>query len=325
MNEELASTNEDLLIRNRDHSVADAIVSSVRIPLLVLDRELRVLRANPSFYKEFELTPEVAEGKFLRDLGARQWDLPELLARLGKVLAPDGRLVDHEVVFPGSATTAPRIFRVDADRIPGDAERTELILLSIENVTEHRTRVDALELASRRKDEFLAMLAHELRNPLTPITHAVHLLQRESFAGSPAVLHAMIERQSRRLVRLVDDLLDLARINRGHIELRNSLVNLTTVVQDAAESVRIHMEERRHEMKIVVPSSPVCVDGDAARLEQIVANLLDNAAKYTNPGGRIEVNLTEQVGQAVLSVRDNGIGLAIGRPGAHLRVVRPGG
>ena len=154
------------------------------------------------------------------------------------------------------------------------------------------------------------MLAHELRNPLTPITHAVHLLQRESFGGSPAVLYAMIGRQSQRLVRLVDDLLDLARINRGHIELRNSLVNLTTVVQDAAESVRVRMEERRHEIKISVPFSPVCVDGDAARLEQIVSNLLDNAAKYTNLGGRIEVNLTEQAGQAVLSVRDNGIGLA---------------
>ena len=328
MNEELASINEDLLIRNRKLSAqnsdltrtreiamhaqasADAIVSSVRIPLLVLDQELRVLRANPSFYKEFGLTPELAEGKFLRDLDARQWDLPELLARLGKVLAPDGRLVDHEVVFPGSATIAPRIFRIDADRIPGDAERVELILLSIENVTEHRTHVEALQLANRRKDEFLAMLAHELRNPLTPITHAVHLLQRESFGGSPAVLHAMIERQTRRLVRLVDDLLDLARINRGHIELRNSLVDLTAVVQDAAESVRVRMEERHHEVKIVVPSLPVCVDGDAARLEQIVSNLLDNAAKYTNPGGRIEVNLTEQGGQVVLSVRDNGIGLA---------------
>ena len=150
-------------------------------------------------------------------------------------------------------------------------------------------RIRELEVASQRKDEFLAMLAHELRNPLTPITHAVHLLQRESFGGSPAVLYAMIERQSRRLVRLVDDLLDLARINRGHIELRTSLVNLTTVVQDAAESVRVRMEERRHEMKISVPYSPVCVEGDAARLEQIVSNLLDNAAKYTNPGGRIEV------------------------------------
>ncbi len=171
-------------------------------------------------------------------------------------------------------------------------------------------RIRELEVASQRKDEFLAMLAHELRNPLTPITHAVHLLQRESFGGSPQVLYAMIERQSRRLVRLVDDLLDLARINRGHIELRNSLVNLTTVVQDAAESVRVRMEERQHEMKISVPDSPVCVDGDAVRLEQIVSNLLDNAAKYTNPGGRIAVSLTEQDGQAVLSVRDNGIGLA---------------
>jgi two-component system, chemotaxis family, CheB/CheR fusion protein len=294
----------------RPQAYADAIVSSFRIPLLVLDRELRVLQGNPSFYKEFGLAPGVTEGKLLRDLDARQWDLPELLERLAKVLTSDAGLVDYEVVFPDSATNASRIFRVDASRIPGGAERVDLILLSIENETERRSRARALQLANQRKDEFLAMLAHELRNPLTPITHAVHLLQRESFGGSPHALYAMIERQSRRLVRLVDDLLDLARINRGHIELRNSLVNLTTVVQDAAESVRVRMEERRHEMTISVPCSPVCVDGDAVRLEQIVSNLLDNAAKYTNPGGRIEVNLTEQAGQAVLSVRDNGIGLA---------------
>ena len=173
------------------------------------------------------------------------------------------------------------------------------------------TRVREVAMcASQRKDEFLAMLAHELRNPLTPITHAIHLLQRESFGGPPAMLYTMIERQTRRLVRLVDDLLDLARINRGHLELRNALVDLTAVVRDAGESVRFRMETRRHELKISMPSSPVYVDGDAVRLEQVVSNLLENAAKYTNPGGRIEVNLTEQGEQAVLSVLDNGIGLA---------------
>jgi signal transduction histidine kinase/ActR/RegA family two-component response regulator len=200
-------------------------------------------------------------------------------------------------------------------------EAQEALITSKEELSKRNLELSALnsELthareiamsASQRKDEFLAMLAHELRNPLTPITHAIHLLQRESFAGPPKVLYAMIERQTRRLVRLVDDLLDLARINRGHIELRNSLVDLTAVVQDAAESVRFRMETRRHEMRISVPSSPVHVDGDAARLEQVISNVLENAAKYTNPGGRIEVNLTEQGGRAVLSVRDNGIGLA---------------
>src|SRR6188768_624799 len=181
--------------------------------------------------------------------------------------------------------------------------------LSAVNSELTRARETAM-CASQRKDEFLAMLAHELRNPLTPITHAIHLLQREAFGGSPDVLYGMIERQTRRLVRLVDDLLDLARISRGHIEIRNSLVDLATVVEDAAESVRFRMETSRHEMKISLPSSPVYVDGDSVRLEQVVSNLLENAAKYTNPGGRIEVNLTEQGGQAVLSVRDNGIGLA---------------
>jgi signal transduction histidine kinase/chemotaxis response regulator CheB len=180
---------------------------------------------------------------------------------------------------------------------------------SLNTETEKDRRIAQLKLANQRKDEFLAMLAHELRNPLTPITHAVHLLQKEGFEGSPTVLHNMIERQTRRLVRLVDDLLDLARINRGYIELRNTLVDLTSIVKDAADSARGRAEERRLEITVAVPDTAVCVSGDAVRLEQIVSNLLDNAVKYTNPGGRIHMKLTEQGGEAVLSVRDNGIGI----------------
>jgi two-component system CheB/CheR fusion protein len=327
-NEELTTTNEELLNRNRElaglnaelhrtreiavraQDYADAIVASMRDPLLVLDSDLRVLRGNQSFFDGFRLKRETTEGKFLRDLGDGQWASQELLNRLQRVLVQGVPVIDYEMDYARGTAVKPQILRIDAKKLPGDAERAELLLLAIEDVTERRSRAHALELANQRKDEFLAMLAHELRNPLTPITHAIHLLQRKEFEGSSTALHTMIGRQTRRLVRLVDDLLDLARINRGHIELRSSLVDMTDVVRDAAETARVRMDERRHEMTIAVPDSPVCVDGDAVRLEQIVSNILDNAAKYTDPGGRIDVKLTEQSGEAVLSVRDNGIGLA---------------
>ena len=327
-NEELTTTNDELNDRNRELSsvngelqrtreismraqkYADAIVASVRDPLLVLDRELRVLRGNDAFYLQFGLIRESTEGRTLRDLDGRQWDLPALLVQLARVLAQNVSLTDHEIRYRKSPIAAPRILRVDARIIPGDSERGELLLLGMEDVTDRRSQADALALVSQRKDEVLAMLAHELRNPLTPISHAVHLLQRDNATESAAKLHSMIARQTRRLVRLVDDLLDLARINRGHIELRNKLVDLIPVIRDAAEAISGRMDERRHQLTVAVPDAPVYVDGDPVRLEQIVSNLLENAAKYTEPGGRIAVTLTHHDGQAVLSVRDSGIGLA---------------
>jgi two-component system CheB/CheR fusion protein len=177
-------------------------------------------------------------------------------------------------------------------------------------VTERNADADQLRKADQRKNEFLAMLAHELRNPLTPITHAIRLL-RETPPGTPVGgLYDMLERQTRRLTRLVDDLLDIARISRGHIDLRRESVDLRTLAQQAAEAARPRLEERKHELSTALPESAVPIEGDPVRLEQIVANLLENAAKYTQPGGTIQIKLAREGDEALLSVRDNGIGLA---------------
>ena len=154
------------------------------------------------------------------------------------------------------------------------------------------------------------MLAHELRNPLAPIIHAVHLLQSSDSVVPASKLHQMIERQTQNLVRLVDELLDVARISRGTIELRREPMDLVAVVREAAEAARPRAAKLQVELSLALPDTPVRVDGDSVRLEQVISNLLENAAKYTNPGGRIALSLTQDHAEAILRVRDTGIGLA---------------
>jgi CheY-like chemotaxis protein len=174
---------------------------------------------------------------------------------------------------------------------------------------EQAARAEA-EAANRAKDEFLALLAHELRNPLAAIVTAAALLRRP---GTPADAveqsAAIVDRQARTLGRLLDDLLDVSRITRGRIELRNETVSLAETVTNALEATRPLIDDRRHDVGLALPARPLYVDGDPARLEQIVVNVLNNAAKYTEPKGRIDVVLSEDAGDAVLRVRDTGIGI----------------
>jgi PAS domain S-box-containing protein len=178
------------------------------------------------------------------------------------------------------------------------------------DITERKRAEEALREGDRRKDEFLAMLAHELRNPLAPIRNGLHLL-RVSRPGSEAAeeARAMMERQLNHLIRLVDDLLEVSRISRGKIELRRARVEVADAVQSAVETSRPVLEAARQRLEIEVPSTPLTVDADLVRLAQIVANLLNNAAKYSDPGGRIALAVRREDGEAVISVRDHGIGI----------------
>jgi PAS domain S-box-containing protein len=179
------------------------------------------------------------------------------------------------------------------------------------DITELREMEDALRDADRRKDEFLAMLAHELRNPLAPIRTAAQIIK---LAGSPdskiQLAREMIERQVGHLARLVDDLLDVSRITRGKIKLHNDLAELSAIVARGVEASKPLIDARRQHLTLHLPSQPMRVQGDATRLAQVVSNLLDNAAKYTDEGGRIELTLEAKDGKAVVSVRDNGMGIS---------------
>jgi PAS domain S-box-containing protein len=175
---------------------------------------------------------------------------------------------------------------------------------------ELRKRAEELLEADRRKNEFLAMLSHELRNPLAPILNSLYILgQGES--DDPAVVQsrAVIERQVNHLKRLVDDLVDVARVTSGKVQLHRERVLLGDIVARSVENVAPRVSERQHSLETVLAPEPIWLDADPTRLEQILTNLLTNAAKYTEPGGRIWLNLQEVDGQAEIRVQDNGIGI----------------
>lgn len=176
---------------------------------------------------------------------------------------------------------------------------------------ELRQRADALADADRRKDEFLAMLAHELRNPLAPIRNALHLIRLSDPQPTETVRESydLMERQVEHLVRLVDDLLDVSRITRGKIQVYKERVDLAAVVTRAVESSRPLIEERRHLLEVRLPDEPMPILADTVRLAQVLLNLLNNAAKYTPEGGRITLTVQREPGEVAVHVRDTGLGI----------------
>jgi len=188
------------------------------------------------------------------------------------------------------------------EKVGADRERDELL------AREQQARRQAEE-ASRAKDEFLAMLGHELRNPISPMLTALNLMRMrggDAFARERTI----VERQVKHLVRLVDDLLDVSRITRGKVELKREVVELSEVVTSAIEMASPLLEARRHHVEVRVPQGGLLVEGDPDRLAQVVANLLSNAAKYTEPGGAVAVRAGRECGEVVLRVRDSGMGIA---------------
>ncbi|HSW19816.1 MAG TPA: ATP-binding protein [Ramlibacter sp.] len=178
------------------------------------------------------------------------------------------------------------------------------------DIEDQKRTQDELHDANRRKDEFLAMLAHELRNPLAPISTAAQILRIAP--GDPARVQKsseLISRQVGHMTTLVDDLLDVSRVTRGLVRIEHAVVDLKQVVHSAMEQARPLVEARRHEVALRLTAAPACVDGDRVRLIQVVSNLLNNAAKYTPEGGLISVALQVEDGQACITVSDNGSGI----------------
>ena len=181
----------------------------------------------------------------------------------------------------------------------------------VEDITQRKEAEEALKEADRRKDDFLAALGHELRNPLAPIRNAMQILRRKVGQEPHAVWAAEVtERQVQQMTRLVDDLLDVSRINRGKLEFRADIVDLADVIRRSVEMAMPLIERRYHRIEVDVPSWPVLVRGDAARLTQVMTNLLSNAAKFTPPQGVIKVMLEVDDSDALVRVQDNGVGIA---------------
>jgi PAS domain S-box-containing protein len=194
---------------------------------------------------------------------------------------------------------------------PEELRLVEILTRTAGVAIERRRGEQALRDADRRKDEFLAMLAHELRNPLAPIRNGLQLLRMMGSGEKECIAaRVMMERQLSQLVRLVDDLLDVSRITRNKLRLRREPVELATIVQSAVETSAPLIEENGHALSVVLPEEPIVLDADATRLAQVFSNLLNNSAKYTDRGGRIALSAEYAEGEAVVRVSDNGIGLA---------------
>ncbi len=244
-------------------------------------------------------------------------DLPRMQAAVAAAVASQGEFsMDYRAVQPDGSLQWLEI-RGRVRRHGG--QPTSLVGVSL-NVTarkqaedEREALVTQLSAANRAKDEFLAMLGHELRNPLSPIVTALHLMKMRG-GGDTSREQAVIQRQVNHLVRLVDDLLDVAKITSGKVELRREWLSIDEVITKAVEIASHLLEQRQHQLHIDLASEgsgePLRLHGDSVRLAQSVANLLVNAARYTPPGGRIELSARRQTGQIVISVKDNGIGIA---------------
>ncbi len=302
---------------------ADAIIETVREPLLVLDGELRVERANRTFYDTFLVRREETEGRFLDDLGNRQWGLPALRGALRSILVENRELqgfeVEHEFPEIGRKTMV-----LNARRVWRDGRGAEKILVAIEDRTEIKQAEEGrallvareqraarqAEAANRLKDEFLATVSHELRGPLSAMSGWVHVLAGDKVdAATRARGLAAIERNVQAQGLLVEDLLDAARITTGKLRLTPHMIDLLPVVQEAIGTVRAAADAKGVALELTHGDAVLTVLGDPGRLQQIAWNLLSNAVKFTPHGGRVEAWLGQVDNLVQLQVRDTGQGI----------------
>jgi PAS domain S-box-containing protein len=278
----------------------------------VFDLEHRAIYANEALRKVWGVAD--VRGKKWMDLGYEQWHADLHDGEIERVIATRAP-IHGEIPFTG--TNGTRVYDYIFAPVFGSEGEVVAIAGVTRDVTERQAaeqglREQAARLAAsdRAKDEFLATLSHELRNPLAPLRNAIALL-RSATSGDERVagLHQVMERQVNHLVRLVDDLLEVSRISGAAFLLRSERVSLATIVRNAVETSAPLVQAGRHSLQQELPVEPLWLDGDPVRLSQILANLLNNAAKYTDDGGRIELRAWREGEQAVIGVRDSGVGI----------------
>ena len=327
----MRETNEELLLSSvRQHELAEQarqaekklhdsearyrrLFETTKDGILILDLTSgKILDVNPFMKELLGYSDGDFTGKELWEIGlfsesASEVAVQELQAK-GYVRyehlpfeTKDGKNIEVEFVS--------NVYRVD---------HTSVIQCNIRDITERsrlerqtHEQAEALAELHQRKDEFLAMLSHELRNPLSAIFNSLHVLRLED-TGNPLQQKAkgVIERQVGQLAHLVDDLLEVSRVITGRIRLHQERLEMRGIVERAIESARPLIDRRKHELSVSLPAEPIWLQGDPTRLEQVFVNLLNNAAKYTDEGGAIRISAQQASGEVVLCVRDNGVGIA---------------
>lgn len=281
-----------------------------RTPEEIIGRPIREVMGEPAFAAIMPHVEQVLRGESVEF----ETELPYAGAgrRFMRVLYTPDRDEDGKVIgWVGTISDITDHKQLERER----EERAAELALALDKRTQEARRAEKAEQrlreADRRKDEFLATLAHELRNPLAPLRNALELLRRANHdATMSEQARSVMERQVAQLVRLVDDLLDISRITRGKLEIRKERVELADVLNIAIETARPLIEASSHELTITLPPQAIPVDADPIRLAQVFANLLNNAAKYTERAGHIFLTAERRDGEVMVSVRDTGIGIA---------------
>ncbi len=289
--------------------VFDTTLSAMTELGYTFDRDGRFVYVNKALLDLWGLPLDEAVGKTFFDL-----KYPDALAatmqRQIQEVFETGREIVDETPYT-SPTGVSGQYEYILRPVRGEEGQVDQVAGSARDITDRKNAEDALKAADRNKTEFLAMLAHELRNPLAPIRSAVQVLRlTDGNRETAQPMFEMLERQIAHIVRLVDDLLDATRISRGKIELRYERVDLATVVRQAVETVRPQYASVDHELVVTLPAKPIHLNADPTRLLQALGNLLHNAGKFSARGGRIHLTVEPDGDQVIISVRDNGVGIA---------------
>ena len=336
-NEELATLNQELEDRNtllarsndeiqRALDSANALVDTVKQPLVILDAELRVEKANAAFYETFRTTAELSQERLLSELGRGEWNSPRLLPALESVLARDSALEDLEIEAD-FATIGPRTMALSARRLHPDRGTRGRILLAIDDRTElkraergrealltleHDARERA-EAADHLKDEFVATVSHELRGPLTVISGWMNILLGAGQKLDTATLAKALAAIGRGVTaqgRLISDLLDHSRLTTGKVELQRGPIDLLAVAEAAVVGVRAAAEAKDIDLELSGDRATSIVLGDADRMQQVLWNLFFNAVKFTPTGGRVRIEVGRVGNQVHVTVKDSGRGIS---------------
>jgi two-component system CheB/CheR fusion protein len=305
VNDELSTLNRENVARLEDLAQVstdlEVLLESTGLATLFLDGELKIIRFTPPLLEIFDVSP-ADQGRLLADVPhrLRDQDLVADAKRVLKHLAP----VDREIESESGKWYLVRMLPYRAPPLGTG------VAITLIDVTTRKKAEQHLREADRRKDEFIALLAHELRNPLAPISSGIEILKRRDV--EPAVMErvtATMARQAAQLVRLIDDLLDVSRISSGRLRLKKSPVAVADIVRDAVGAVRPLLEREGHELLVTVPDEPIVLEADSARLTQVLANLLNNAVRYTPRGGKIMLAVRLELDAVLVTVTDNGYGI----------------
>jgi PAS domain S-box-containing protein len=295
----------------KSHEQFQTVFDVAPVGICLMDNELRIRQINPKarpIFEEIELTP----GRNIAEVLHVSWRheyVEEIVARLRHTLATGEPYLAHERVEERRDGKPAQYYDWQLHRVilPDGSYG---VVCYFNDVTNHLKARRALAEADRRKDEFLATLAHELRNPLFPLRNGLEIMKRAN--GDEATTREMqevMERQLSALIRLVDDLLDVNRINRGKVELRKSPVALESAIQQAMETSQPLIDAGGHRLAVNMPAEPLFVMGDLTRLAQVFSNILNNAAKHSQGPGHIGLTVTRDGACVIVSVRDTGLGI----------------